>query len=90
MAQAEHLLYFYGDGCEHCEEMHPAIEKLEKELGIELKKLEVWNNAENDKIWKSYDKGLCGGVPFFFNTKTKKYICGEAEYDQLKDWATGK
>jgi hypothetical protein len=29
----------------------------------------------------------CGGVPFFFNKKNKKTICGSAPYGKLKAWA---
>lgn len=36
------------------------------------------------------DKDFCGGVPFFYNTKTNKWICGEADYDTLKKWAKGE
>ena len=32
----------------------------------------------------------CGGVPFFYNTKTEKFICGEADYETLKKWAKGE
>jgi hypothetical protein len=37
---------------------------------------------------KECDKGdECGGVPFFFNTETKKWLCGEVEYEEIKKWA---
>jgi hypothetical protein len=26
-------------------------------------------------------------VPFFYNTDNKKFVCGEATYEELKDWA---
>ncbi|MFB6193333.1 MAG: hypothetical protein ABEK00_03710 [Candidatus Nanohaloarchaea archaeon] len=29
------------------------------------------------------------GVPFFINTETSDWICGEAPYDELVEWATG-
>lgn len=84
-----HLLEFYGDGCSYCVVMHDLVDKLFKEEGIKIKALEVWNNKENEDLLLSLDKDLCGGVPFFFNTKTKKYICGEASYEELKAWALG-
>eukprot|EP00962_Isochrysis_galbana_P019181 scaffold5586_cov124-Isochrysis_galbana.AAC.5 len=31
----------------------------------------------------------CNGVPFFYNKKTKQFICGATSYDNLKTWATG-
>lgn len=36
------------------------------------------------KKMDEYDTGLCGGVPFFYNTETKKFICGGASYEELK------
>ena len=31
-----------------------------------------------------------GGVPFFYNLQTKKFICGEDSYENLKKWAKGE
>lgn len=84
-----HLINFYGEECPHCLKMHELVSKLEKETGITVDKLEVWHNEENLKKLEELDsKGECGGVPFFANTKTNKFICGEATYDELKAWAT--
>lgn len=84
-----HLLEFYGEECEHCIRMQPLVERLEQELGVKLKKFEIWHNAENSKKMDEYDKGYCGGVPFFYNTKTNEWICGETDYKELKKWVTG-
>ena len=84
-----HLLEFYGIECPHCERMHELIEKLEKEEGVTVEKIEVWHNEENEKRLLEIDKDMCGGVPFFYNTKTKEFICGEEEYSKLKEWALG-
>lgn len=81
------LLEFYGETCPHCITMKPLVEQLEKESGLTIEKLEVWNNEDNAKKMQEYDKGLCGGVPFFFNTESKKFICGSASYKELKEWA---
>ena len=83
------LLSFYGKECPHCEHMEPIIEKLQKDTGVVVDHLEVWYDEANMKKLESYDKNCCGGVPFFYNTETKKWICGEATYDELKDWALG-
>ena len=85
-----HLLEFYGTECPHCVDMHALVEKLEKEEGIKVEALEVWHNEENAKMLEEIDREFCGGVPFFYNTKTKKWICGEADYQELKDWAQDK
>lgn len=85
-----HLIEFYGKECPHCIHMAPMIEQLEKELDIKIEKLETWHNEENAKKQEEFDKGLCGGVPFFYNTESKKFLCGSSEYEQLKNWALGK
>ena len=84
------LLMFFGTDCEHCHEMDPLVEKMEKELKIQLTKLEVWDHIDNARIMEKYDKNYCGGVPFFFNKKTGKWICGSTSYEKLKAWALGK
>lgn len=81
------LISFYGTECPHCERMRPLVEKLEKELGVTVDKKEVWHDEANAREMETYDKDLCGGVPFFFNTKNSKFLCGEANYEELKDWA---
>ena len=91
----DRLIMFSGTECSHCKEMHPLVEKLEKELGIKLTRLEVWHNSDNANLMKRLDKDeegneFCGGVPFFYNEKTGKKICGNVKYDRLKAWAEGK
>jgi hypothetical protein len=70
--------------------MHELVVRLEKEEGIKVESLEVWHNKENEKRLLELDKDFCGGVPFFYNLKSNKWICGEASYEELKDWAVGK
>ena len=82
-----HLLEFFGTECPHCIEMKILVAKLEKEEGVKIHSFEVWHNEDNAKKLEEYDQDLCGGVPFFYNTKNKKFICGEASYEELKDWA---
>ncbi len=90
MEKENELLEFYGTECVHCIEMKPLVEKLEKEEGVKTKRIEVWHNAQNAQLMKQYDKGFCGGVPFFFNIKTEKWICGSTTYEKLKEWALEK
>jgi thiol-disulfide isomerase/thioredoxin len=85
-----HLLQFGGTECTHCHEMDPIVERLQKEDGITLQYLESWHNEENAKLLEELDSGKCGGVPFFYNTKTKKFICGACDYETLKAWAVGQ
>lgn len=81
------LIDFYGKECPHCLRMMPLVERLEKEAGLKVERLEVWHDQENAKKLEEYDKGQCGGVPFFVNTETGAMICGEAPYEELKKWA---
>jgi len=67
--------------------MEPLVERLETEESVKVARLEVWHNEANAKLMKEYDKGYCGGVPFFFNKNTGKWICGSADYERLKKWA---
>lgn len=83
------LLEFYGKECSHCMTMEPLIERLSKEAGLQIERFEVWHDNANRLKMEEYDKDLCGGVPFFYNTETKKFICGETSYDALKAWAEG-
>ena len=89
------LIEFYGTECPHCMEMEPLIERLEKELKVKVTKFEVWHNSQNAKLMEQFDKDekgrkFCGGVPFFYNEKTGKKICGSTGFEELKDWAMGK
>jgi hypothetical protein len=70
--------------------MYELVERLEKEEGIKVESLEVWHNTENEKRLLELDKDFCGGVPFFYNTKTAKWICGDTSYKNLKKWAKGE
>jgi len=79
------LYMFYGEECPHCHTMMPIVDNLIKE-GIEIKKKETWHNEENADLLQTYDTGLCGGVPFFYNTETKKFLCGSATEKQLRQW----
>jgi len=85
------LLFFYGIGCPHCISVENSVDKLIGE-GFGIKKLEVWDNKENDKLMAELDVGenQCGGIPLLINQNTGKTICGEASYKEIKNWAEGK
>lgn len=85
--EESYLLDFYGTECIHCRQMDPLIERLEVETGLKVKKVEVWHNEANARLMREYDKGFCGGVPFFYNKKTGKWLCGAHNYETLKNWA---
>ena len=84
------LLEFFGAECPHCVRMKPLIERLKTEEHAVIESYEVWHNKENAEKMMEYAKGRCGGVPFFYNMKSGSFICGEAEYPDLKRWANGE
>lgn len=84
------LLEFYGETCPHCIAMKPLVAKVEKSLGVEIKKFEVWNDEKNAAKMAEYDKGLCGGVPFYYNTDSKQFICGSSDEKTFTAWAKGE
>lgn len=89
----EHLLFFYGTDCPHCEAMRPLIAKLSFDTGIILNELDVWKDEAAYRMLENYQDRVkktdpeCDGLPFFYNTKTGDYLCGEVSYKTLKKWA---
>tara|TARA_Y100000310_G_C20678351_1_gene814395 strand:+ start:1090 stop:1296 length:207 start_codon:yes stop_codon:yes gene_type:complete len=67
--------------------MNPLIDKLEKELKITVTRLEMWHDSKNKTLFDKHAKDKCMAVPFFFNEKNEKFICGKTTYDKLKEWA---
>ena len=86
----DHIIEFYGETCPHCVSMRPIISQLEKDLGGEIKKLEVWEHPENEVVMKQHTAEIelaCGGfaaVPSFVNTQTGQALCGVQDATQLK------
>jgi len=83
------LLEFFGTECPHCVRMKELVERLKKEEGAAIESLEVWHDETNAATMAKYDKGNCGGVPYFHDTETGGFVCGETSYEELKKWAKG-
>ncbi len=85
------LLFFYGLECPHCITAEKFVDELITS-GINIKKVEVWHNKENDKLLGELDSGddMCGGVPFFLNQISGKTPCGEVTMNEIKNWALTK
>ncbi len=84
------MLYeFYGEECPHCQKMMKLTDALMKAFpDVTIVRKEVWHNKENMELVKELDKGdACGGLPFYYNEKTGKWLCGEVSYEELKEWA---
>jgi len=88
------LIMFTGTECDHCHENEPVVEQVEKELGIKIERLEVWHDAKNAAFLEKIDtnpdgSAFCGGIPFYYNEKTGKRLCGPQKYEKLLAWAKG-
>jgi len=82
------LLMFFGEECIHCHEMFPLVDKLQEEEKVSVEKIEMWHNSKGKKHYDEVNVEMkCTGVPFFYNEKTKKSICGATSYENLKAWA---
>ncbi|HQV64768.1 MAG TPA: hypothetical protein PKZ56_00865 [Candidatus Paceibacterota bacterium] len=85
-----HLLFFSGADCDHCEIMRRLISRMETEFGIIVDEREVWTNESNYRLMENYTHNTdCPGIPVFVNTTTNVALCGEVTYKQLVSWAQG-
>ncbi len=69
-AEPTTVYFFWGEGCPHCAEEKPFLEKMEdKYPELEVKSFETWNNQENQKLFQkiaaAYDI-QARGVPTTF------------------------
>lgn len=73
--------------------MRPLIAKLAFDTGIILDERDVWKNQADFRIYENYQDLVkktdpeCEGLPFFYDTQTGTYLCGEVSYRELKAWA---
>lgn len=90
---ANNLLFFSGTECPHCDAMRPLVAKLAFETGIVLQEHDTWKSQADYRLFENYQDSVgktdpdCNGLPFFYNTKTADYRCGEISYRDLKSWA---
>lgn len=63
-------IYFYGDGCEHCEKVKPLIASLQdKYPELQLENLEVWSNQTNQQRFVDMSRQYAlsnAGIPTIF------------------------
>eukprot|EP00908_Phaeocystis_cordata_P016311 Transcript_27579.p1 GENE.Transcript_27579~~Transcript_27579.p1 ORF type:complete len:243 (-),score=91.69 Transcript_27579:314-949(-) len=84
------LIMFHGRGDDYCERMYPLIKDLEDELGVQVKMFEVWHEPANTELLRKLDPARCGGVPYFYNKESHRWICGATTYDNLRAWGKGQ
>lgn len=85
-----HLIFFSGNDCPHCDIMRRLIKRLKTEFSIEVEEKEVWQHENNYRLMENYTHNHdCPGIPVFVNTETNVILCGEVSYKQLLSWAQG-
>ena len=88
-----HLLMFTGTECPHCDVMRPLVMKLAHDTALMIEEYDTWKSQAHFRLMENYQREIqdpeCDGIPFFYNTKTRKHLCGEVSYKKLKEWATG-
>lgn len=71
--------------------MRPLVAKLAFETGIILDERDVWKSESDFRLLENYQQATgddeCRGLPFFINTETGDFLCGEVNYKTLKSWA---
>jgi len=86
-----YLLEFHSIDCDQCEDMEPVLRRVERELHTKIERLEVYLHPVNwDLLQKLDKKARCGGLPYYYNRRTNKYICGATTYSNFKAFAEGK
>lgn len=88
------LLYFWGVGCQRCEEAQPAIERLSRELGVPVERFEVKLDARGRARFLRECERLgieAAGVPtFIYRDRHLVGFSGEASENALRALLTGK
>lgn len=64
------LYFFYGDGCPHCSNAKPFLERLKSEYpNLNVKSYEIYKNEDNKKLFAAIGNAYAQdirGVPAFF------------------------
>lgn len=75
--------------------MEPLLFKLAFETGIVCDRRDVWSSEKDYRLLENYQlplqkhDPLCEGLPFFYDTDRKTYLCGQVSYKKLQAWAEG-
>jgi len=90
------VIEFYGETCPHCIGMRSIVKNAEETSGVNIEKLEVWNDEKNQAKMLKYEDIIskaCGGfaaVPSFVNTETKQALCGSHNEEDIVALAKGE
>ena len=84
-----YLIEFVSDGSDHCEQMKPVVERLEKDLRTTVRVVNINRRSEFAELFECVGGNECGSLPFFYNRRTAQAVCGATPYTNLRKLATG-
>ena len=86
------IVEFYGKWCGYCRMIDPAVDRLEREDGVEVTRLETWGNRRNKALMESlsdlfeeFNRGDYTVPTFYDPTKPRqKFACPTSIYIMRK------
>lgn len=80
------IIFFFGTECATCHKIEPTVDKVAKEVGATVEKKETYHNSENQAELMKMAEGKCSQLPFMINTQNDKFICGDANEEQIREF----
>lgn len=77
------ILEFVTDGNDACDQMEPVVKRLENELGIKVRRINIQRRPDFMALFELVGGNEGGNVPFFYNRRTAQAICGATPYYNL-------
>lgn len=79
-----YLLEFVTDDNDHCIQMEPVVQRLEKDLSTKVRRINIGRRADLTMLFDTVGGNECGNVPYFYNRRTAQAICGATPYRNLR------
>lgn len=83
------MLVFESDGVKSCQEMQPVIKRLEEDLSIKVRRINVNSRPDMAMLYELVGGSETNALPFFFNRRTAQAISGPTPYPNLRKLAMG-
>ena len=79
----EQTVYFYQTGCHYCEKVSPIIVPMAKDMNIDMKVIDIFND---EKAWDDYKIEGTPTIIHFKDGKEVSRIKGEQSKDAFEKW----
>jgi len=56
-----YLIEFHSDNCDHCEQMEPVLQRLERDLGTKIRRINIFRRREFYGLMEAMGHDECGG-----------------------------